>query len=65
MIIIYNFITLCKYLVNYIIGNNDTYCLEFEHIKDDDYEIECGCNLCNTQEKIFFFLTRSLKCKKV
>ena len=66
MIIIYNFITLCKYLINCTIGHNDMYSIEFEYIKKsdqdiDDYEPECQCNLCHTQEKIYFFFTRHLK----
>lgn len=68
MIIIYNFITLCTYLINCTIGCNDMYCIEFEYIKEideDEDQFQCGCNLCHTQEKIYFFFTRHLKYKKV
>lgn len=71
MIIIYNFITLCKYLINYTIGYKEIYCIEFEYeykdvdFDDDENEPRCGCNLCYTWENIVFFLTRPLKLKKI
>ena len=69
MIIIYNFITLCKYLINNITGFEGVYYIEFENINnnddDDDNEIFCNCNLCYTLRNIIFFATRHLKCKKV
>jgi len=74
MIIIYNFITSCKYLINNIIWYDGMYCIDFECLEDDnaynddddddDDDIKCGCNLCNTQENIYFFFTRYFKCKK-
>jgi hypothetical protein len=57
MIIIKNFITLCKYLINNNIGS-----IEFEYIDEDkdDREI-CYCNLCYTFRNIILFITRRLK----
>lgn len=78
MNIIYNFITLCKYISNTFFGffQDDMYCLEFECIKDDedddDEELNCECGLCNSCENILyfptsviFFFTRNLKLKKI
>jgi hypothetical protein len=62
MIIIYNFITLCKYLIN----NTSVKYLEFEGNDDDnddedDEEPLCHCNLCYTFRNLIFFVTRRLK----
>ena len=68
MIIIYNFITLCKYIINNIIRFNGIYYIEFESINNDDHdddEIECHCNLCYSVKNIILFTSRRLKCKKV
>ncbi len=59
MYIIYNFITLCKYLIN----NMNVNYLEFEGNDDDndDEEPLCPCNLCFTFRNLIFFVTRRLK----
>ena len=59
MIIIYNFITLCKYIIN----NNSG--LEFEYIDDKDDEPLCNCRLCYTFRNILLFTTCRLKCRPV
>jgi len=62
MIIVYNIITLCKYLI----GFTRMYSIEFEYIEDDnEYEEICYCNLCYTVRNIILFATRRLKCNKV
>lgn len=78
MIIVYNFITLCKYLINNITGFEGVNCIEFEYINTDDDIVDadddivdaddeafCNCNLCYTFRNIVFFATRNLKCKKM
>jgi hypothetical protein len=66
MIIIQNFITLCKYLINNTIGFMSIYSIEFEYIQDnEDNEELCNCNLCYTFRNIMLFTNRRLKCKKV
>jgi hypothetical protein len=64
MIIIYNFITLCKYIINKTIGFTYVDCIEFEYINDDDDEELCNCNLCYTFRNIILFTTRRLKYKR-
>jgi hypothetical protein len=55
MIIIYNFITLFKYLIS-----KNTFYIEFEYIKEDDMDDDmiCYCNLCNTIRNIILFTIR-------
>ena len=69
MIIIYNFITLCKYLINNITGFVSVNYIEFEYIdkydKYDENEPLCNCNLCYTFRNVIFFATRRLECKNV
>ena len=62
MVIIQNFITLCKYFINNSIGF-----LVFEHIDedDDDDNFMCNCNLCYVTGNIILFATRRLKYAKV
>ena len=64
MIIIYNFITLCKYLLNNVIGVAGNNYIEFEYINDDD-EPECNCNLCYIFRNIVFFTYKNIKIKNI
>ena len=64
MIIIYNFITLCRYLLNNVIGCSSDNCIEFEYINVFDYnEPDCNCNLCYIFRNIGFFTCQKLKIK--
>lgn len=66
MIVIYNFFTLCKYLINNSIGSMNIEYIEFENKKDDDkIESLCECNLCYIFRNIILFLTQPLKCKHI
>jgi hypothetical protein len=71
MIIISNFFTLCKYLINKTTQFTNVNYIEFEiddkddDDKDDDDEIMCNCNLCYTFRNIVFFITRYLKSKQI
>lgn len=63
MIIIHNFITLCKYLINNTWNFKSVECIDFEDINndDDDVEVPCYCNLCYVTRNIILFATRRLK----
>jgi len=64
MIIIYNFITLCQYTINKIVGNTDVgYNITFEEIDEGVVGDEplCNCALCYIFEIIVLFSTRRMK----
>jgi hypothetical protein len=61
MIIIYNFITLCKYIINKVFGLKNIDYIEFEYTDNDDIEEPCYCNLCYTVRNIMLFTTQRLK----
>jgi hypothetical protein len=66
MIVIYNFFTLCKYLINNTIGSMNIETIFFENKKDDNkFEPLCECNLCYIFRNITLFLTQPLKCKMI
>ena len=63
MIIIYNFIILCQYAINRIVGNIDVgYNIVFEEI--DEVVVDeplCNCILCYTFKNVVLFTTRRIK----
>ena len=74
MIIINNFITLCKYILYKTIGITGVKYIEYDPVysSDDDSDVSsvddedlCGCNLCYTFGNIVFFATRHLQSKKM
>jgi len=66
MIVIYNFFTLCKFLINNTIGSMNIETIYFENKKDDDkFEPLCECNLCYIFRNVVLFLTYPLKCKMI
>jgi hypothetical protein len=64
MIVINNFIILCKYMISNIFGLGVN-SIEFEYTKEDkeDNNDTCYCNLCYTFRNIILFTSRQLKCK--
>ena len=65
MIIIYNFILLCEYLINNAIGFTCSIYYDDDDDDDDDIEVPCYCNICYTLRNIISFATRRLKYKNV
>lgn len=62
-VLIQNFITLCKYLINKILGFTNVRSIEYEiDHEDEDDEIDCYCNLCYITRGILLFPARRLKC---
>jgi hypothetical protein len=62
MIVIYDFFTLCKYLINNTIVSMNIKTIFFENKKDDDnFEPLCECNLCYIFRNVALFLTQPLK----
>lgn len=66
MNLLYNCITLSKYVLNKTFGFTDVEYIEFENTENDkDDDLYCGCNLCYTIRNIIYFCTNHLIYKKL
>lgn len=61
LLLIQNFITLGKYLINKTLGFTNVRYIEYEFDYEDE-EIDCYCNLCYTTRGILLFPARRLMC---
>jgi len=67
MIIIHNFVTLSKYLMNYFYRSKNTFHIEYEYLEEDEMDDEsvCYCSPCVICRSILAFPIRYLKLKKM